>query len=318
MTLPLVIINPASAGGRTASEWPKMASDLRAHFGAFQVAFTKKAGDAARIALDEARQGRRFIIACGGDGTISETANGILESGCDTELGVLPSGTGGDFRRTLQMPTNASEAARALRRGRTIKIDVVRVNFTKDDKNTETRFLINVASMGMGGQVVARAKDDSWLSVGMSEAFPLGSKFVYAAAAAHAAVTFERTDVLIEIDGRLPAARRLRIANLCVANARYFGGGMKIAPDAKLNDGQFDVVAIGDLSAFEIFTNAYRLYLGAHLGMERVSHTRASRFSVRPVDKQLRVPLEIDGELVGHLPAAFEILPRALKIRAAI
>ena len=169
----------------------------------------------------------------------------------------------------------------------------------------------------MGGQVVERAKDDSWLPAGMSEAFPLGSKFVYAAAAAREAVMFERADVMIEIDRRLPA-RRLRIANLCVANARYFGGGMKIAPDAKLNDGQFDVVAIGDLSAFEIFTNAHRLYLGAHLGMERVGHTRASRFSVRPIDEQLRVPLEIDGELVGHLPAGFEILPRALKIRAAI
>ena len=317
MTLPLVIINPASAGGRTASVWPKMASDLRTHFGAFQVAFTKQVGDASRIALDEARQGRRFIIACGGDGTISETANGILESGCETELGVLPSGTGGDFRRTLQMPTNASEAARALRRGRTIEIDVVRVDFTKDDKDAETRFLINVASMGMGGQVVERAKDDSWLSAGMSEAFPLGSKFVYAAAAAHAAFTFERTDLLIEIDGRLPA-RRLRIANLCVANARYFGAGMKIAPDAKLNDCLFDVVAIGDLSALQIFTNAHKLYLGAHLGIQRVSHTRATRLTVRPIDERARVPLEIDGELTGRLPATFEILPRALKIRFPI
>ncbi|HEX9917563.1 MAG TPA: acylglycerol kinase family protein, partial [Pyrinomonadaceae bacterium] len=98
-SLPLVIVNPASAGGATGRAWPRLASDLRAHFGAFNCTFTERAGDAAVIARREARAGRNLIIACGGDGTISEVANGILESGADAELGMLPSGTGGDFRR---------------------------------------------------------------------------------------------------------------------------------------------------------------------------------------------------------------------------
>src|SRR5215212_10001788 len=102
--LPLVIVNPKSASGSTENRWAQIASDLRAHFGAFQVAFTKKQGDGILLAKRGAERGRKFIIACGGDGTINEVANGILESGADIELGVLPSGTGGDFRRTLGMP----------------------------------------------------------------------------------------------------------------------------------------------------------------------------------------------------------------------
>src|ERR1041384_751122 len=117
MSLPLVIINPTSASGATGAQWPRLASVLRAHFGAFACAFTESAGDGRRIAAREAQAGRRFIIACGGDGTISEVANGILESGADAELGVLPRGTGGDFRRSLEMPTRAADAAGAVRRG---------------------------------------------------------------------------------------------------------------------------------------------------------------------------------------------------------
>src|SRR2546423_4900622 len=99
--LPLIIVNPASARGATGEAWPATASELRRHFGPFNVAFTRRGGEAALIAEREAREGRRFIIATGGDGTINEVANGILRAGADAdaELGVLPSGTGGDFRR---------------------------------------------------------------------------------------------------------------------------------------------------------------------------------------------------------------------------
>src|SRR5216117_1933795 len=114
MTLPLVIVNPASADGATRENWPKIASDLRAHFGAFTVAFTEAAGHARVLAADAAKNGARLIIACGGDGTISEVANGIIESGKESELAILPGGTGSDFRRTLRVPANIAGAARAI------------------------------------------------------------------------------------------------------------------------------------------------------------------------------------------------------------
>src|SRR5688572_14270118 len=107
--LPLVIVNPKSASGATQNRWAETASDFRAHFGAFQVAFTKKQGDGNLLAKRAIEAGRNFIVACGGDGTINEVANGILETGSDCELGILPSGTGGDFRRTLEIPSGTRE-----------------------------------------------------------------------------------------------------------------------------------------------------------------------------------------------------------------
>src|SRR5919199_566442 len=133
MSLPLVIVNPSSASGSTGEAWPRLASDLRSEFGSFQTAFTKDRGDASSLAGDAARKGTSFIIACGGDGTISEVANGILSSGKDAELGILPSGTGGDFRRSLEIPSQTRAAARILREGRARRIDVGRISFVDHD-----------------------------------------------------------------------------------------------------------------------------------------------------------------------------------------
>ncbi|MDX6290917.1 MAG: hypothetical protein QOH42_2716, partial [Blastocatellia bacterium] len=149
MTLPLVIVNPASADGATREVWPKFASDLRTHFGPFTVVFTEGVGHGRGLAAEAAQQGAKLIIACGGDGTISEVANGILDANKETELGILPGGTGSDFRRSLHMPTNTAAAARALRDGRTRLIDVARVAFINDGGERETRFFVNVASFGM-------------------------------------------------------------------------------------------------------------------------------------------------------------------------
>jgi diacylglycerol kinase (ATP) len=312
-TLPLVIINPASAGGATGDAWPSIASDLRAHFGAYRCAFTKSAGDATLFAEREAKAGRKLIIACGGDGTISQVANGILQSGADAELGILPSGTGGDFRRTLKIPTNVREAARALREGRARRLDVGRVEFVNQDGETETRYFLNVASFGMGGAVVERVKDGgaSWLPANSSRF--LGGRVAFAAAALQTALTFEKPTVELKLDEGRPFS--LVVVNLCVANARYFGGGMKIAPEAKLDDGLLDVVAVGDLSTLDILVNTYRIYLGTHLGLRQVRHAHAKRITARGTDASLPVTLEVDGELAGRLPTTFEVVPRALRVR---
>jgi YegS/Rv2252/BmrU family lipid kinase len=308
-TLPLVIVNPASAGGATADAWPSLAADLRTHFGPFAVAFTQAAGDAASIAEREAEAGR-LLVACGGDGTINEVANGILRSGAGAELGVLPSGTGGDFRRTLGVPERGPDAARALRLGRARPIDAGRVTYAVEGGGEESRYFVNVASFGMGGDVIRRVKGGRGLPAGAARL--LGGKLSFAAAALQSAFAFEQPAVRVSVDGGREV--RLTVANFCVANARYFGGGMKVAPGALLDDGLFDIVSIGEMGAHTILANSYRLYLGTHLGMRQVGHARARRVEARPAGHEA-IKLEVDGELVGRLPAVFELLPAALRVR---
>ncbi|MCA1640515.1 MAG: hypothetical protein LC785_00735, partial [Acidobacteria bacterium] len=208
------------------------------------------------------------------------------------------------------------EAARALREGRTVRIDAGRVEFEGEAGGREARHFVNVASCGMGGEVIRRVKEADATSLAARGANLVGGRASYALASAQAALSFENPRLRLSLDGG--RERQLVAANLCVANARYFGGGMKVAPDAKLTDGLFDVVAIGDLGALSIFTNAHRLYLGTHLGMSQVHHALARKIAVSPADDggEAKVLLEVDGELVGRLPATFEILPAALRLRA--
>ena len=294
----VVIVNPSSAGGSTGESWPQIASDLRSHFGSFRAVFTKHRGDAAALAREAARKGAKLIIACGGDGTVSEVANGILSSGKDAELGIMPSGTGGDFRRTLEIPSRSRDAARVLRIGSSVRIDVGRVSYTDQNGGNATRYFVGVASCGMSTKVIERVKSDD---------------VSFVSALLKTAMRNAPVRLVVQLDDS--HERHLVVSNLCIANARYFGGGMKIAPDAKLTDGKFDVISIGDLSAMKIFTSAPRIYTGSHLSMPEVSHALARKITVRASDRNTEVALEVDGELPGKLPATFQIIPKALRVR---
>jgi diacylglycerol kinase (ATP) len=313
MTLPLVIINPTSAGGATKERWPQIASDLRSQFGAFSIAYTDGHGAGVRLASEAALKGTRFIIACGGDGTISEVANGILLSGKDVELGVLPSGTGGDFKRTLEIPSDARGASRILRHGRTRRIDVGRISYTDHSGQEVTRYFLGVASCGMSTRVIERVKNGGpdWLPTNTPKW--LAGRVSFGASMLQTAMRTRPTRLVVQIDDS--AIYHLNVATLCVANARYFGGGMKIAPKARLTDGQFDVVSVGDLSSLKIVTSAPRVYLGSHLSMPEVSHILAKRVSIKPAGSDESVALEIDGELLGRLPAMVQLIPEALRVR---
>jgi YegS/Rv2252/BmrU family lipid kinase len=313
MTLPLVIVNPESAGGATNDSWPGIASDLRTHFGAFTPKFTSHPGHAIELATAAAREGAKLIIACGGDGTISEVANGILVSGKDAELGLLPSGTGGDFRKTLGIPRRARDAAEILRTGHTRQIDVGRVTFNAASGAQESRYFLGVASLGMTADVIQRVKEGGpdWLP--LKGPRWLSGRVSFGVSMLQTALRTEATQVVVQVDEQVE--QHLTVVALCIANARYFGGGMKIAPDAKLNDGRFDVVSVGNLGPLKMFTNAPRLYFGAHLGMQDVGHTQAVKLSVRAAATGEAIDIEVDGELPGQLPATFQIVPGALRVR---
>ena len=310
-SLPLVIVNPKSASGATRDKWSQTASDVRAHFGPFSVAFTKGPGDGIDLAQRAAESGRRFIIACGGDGTINEVANGILRSGADAEIGVLPSGTGGDFRRTIGMPQTNREAAAALRDGETRMMDVGKVTFLDLQGKSAERYFVNVSSFGLAASIIKRVKSSSifdWLPVES-----VRGRANFAASTLRGIVGIEPVLIRVQIDNR--DEETLQTINFCIANARYFGGGMMIAPEARINDGLLDVINIGDIKTAKILLNGYSLYRGSHTKLEEVKSTVARRIRVDALDPSLEILLETDGELPGKLPATYEVVPDALRVR---
>ncbi|HXJ18908.1 MAG TPA: diacylglycerol kinase family protein [Polyangia bacterium] len=303
---PLVIINPRSGRGLTEARWARLRPELTDGLGELDSAFTTGPRDAAAIARREAEAGRRLIIAMGGDGTVSEVADGILSAGAGarTELGMIPRGTGGDFRRTLELPHDIAEAGRRIRAGTARAIDAGRVTYRGHDGQTETRHFVNVASFGFSSAVARRANSSSKR---------LGGRIAFLTATVGTLFSYDNTDVWISVDGGAPERRRVLLAAL--GNGRFFGGGMKICPEAALDDGVFDLITVGDFSRTEVLTNVGRLFSGTHLELEEVQSTRVRRLQAEPVEPDAQIPVELDGETPGHLPATFEILPQALRVR---
>ena len=306
-----MIVNPKSAAGSTRDNWSGTAADIRAHFGPFAVAFTKSQGDAVDIAERAANAGRSFIIACGGDGTINEVANGILRSGKDVELGILPSGTGGDFRRTLGMPLGHREASAALRTGETRTIDVGKVTFRTFEDEETSRYFLNVSSFGLASSIIKRVKSAKvfdWLPIAA-----VRGRANFAFSTLQEVLDLDPLNIRVRMDDG--EERTVQTINFCVANARYFGGGMMIAPEAKLTDGFLDIVNIGDIGTAKILINAHTLYRGTHHQLKEVHGTLAGKIEVSSADPSVEIRLETDGELPGKLPAVYEVVPNALRVR---
>lgn len=310
-TLPLIIVNPKSASGSTREKWSLTASELRSHFGPFSVAFTKSQGDGIAVAERAARAGRTFIIACGGDGTINEVANGIILSGTNAELGILPSGTGGDFRRAIGLPLSNRDAAIALRDGTTETMDVGKVTFLANNGKTVSRFFLNISSVGLAASVITRVKSAKvfdWVPID-----GLRGKANFAISALQEVIDLEPVTVRVKVDDG--DETQLQTICLCVANSRFFGGGMMIAPEAKVNDGYLDLVNVGDMTTAKILMNSLSLYRGTHLSLNEVQSKRIRSIEVRAANAEDNILIETDGELPGTLPAKFEIVPNAIRIR---
>jgi diacylglycerol kinase (ATP) len=232
-------------------------------------------------------------VVVGGDGTLNEVVNGVAGSGA--ELAVLPSGTGQDFGKTHGIPGGFDDAVAVARDGRPVAIDLGRVAFDGGE-----RWFANVASTGMSGAVARRAN-------GMTKAFGGRATFYYALTREF--VAWRNTEVTVRVDG---AERRGKMHDVIVANGRWHGGGMKLAPEAEPDDGLFDVVLIGDASKLDFVTTSPKLYSGKYLSHPKVEALRGAAVEV---DAAEPLPVELDGESVGTTPARFELLPRALKVR---
>src|SRR5437764_404386 len=242
--------------------------------------------------------GAQRVVAAGGDGTLNEVVNGVAER--DVDLATIPLGTGMDFGRTYGIPTKFDDAVRVALTGETRTVDAGRVRYRTWAGEDAERWFANVGSVGMSGAVAQRAN-------GMSKA--LGGKATFFYALTRVFLEWENTEVTVRLDG---GERRGRMHDVVVANGVWHGGGMKLAPDARPDDGVFDVVLIGDVGKADFVTTAPKLYKGRHLGHPKVEVLRTARVAV---DSPEHLPIELEGEQVGTTPATFEVVRGALRVR---
>jgi YegS/Rv2252/BmrU family lipid kinase len=306
----VVVVNPRSAGGRTEKDWPRLREVIHEAFGPFEHQFTSEPGHGTRLAREALRGGADLVVAMGGDGTINEVVNGFFD-GDDkiapgAALGVLPAGTGGDFRKTIGASKEIEQAAAQLKAASTRPIDIGKLTFVAHDGSTEKRYFINIASFGISGLV------DQYVN---KSGKTLGGTMTFALATLRAGMKYKNAPVRLTLDGTPP--REGKIYNVAVANGRYFGGGMKVAPDAALDDGWFDVITMADFGFGDLLFRGLDIYSGKHLKNPKVSVHRARRVEAVPMEDGAEVLLDVDGEQPGRLPATFELVAGGLRLRAA-
>jgi YegS/Rv2252/BmrU family lipid kinase len=229
---------------------------------------------------------------------LNEVVNGIAEH--DVDLATIPLGTGMDFVRTYSIPTKFEDAVRVALDGAPRTIDAGRVRYRTWAGADAERWFANVGSVGMSGAVAQRAN-------GMSKA--LGGKVTFFYALTRVFLEWQNTEVTVTLDD---GEHRGRMHDVIVANGVWHGGGMMLAPDARPDDGLFDVVFIGDIGKVDFLTTAPKIYKGKHVAHPKVNVARSARVEV---DAAEHLPIEVEGEQIGTTPATFEVVPGALRLR---
>ena len=302
-----VVVNPTSADGEVGERWDEVSEMLRARFGTFGWRMTERQGHATALTTQALDEGYDTIITMGGDGTINETVNGFFRDGKaileGATLGLLPMGTGGDFKRTLGLSGDLDEAATCIRRGYALPADVGRLTFVNHEGEPDQRYFINIASCGISGLVDKMVNESSKV---------LGGKLTFMLTTLRAWQEYEAPTLELAIDDDINA--RVSVVSVAVANGRFFGGGMKIAPGAQLDDGYLDIVIIRKMDLRQLVPIAYRVYEGRLFESPAVSHLQAKKITATPVDPNEVVLLDVDGEAPGRLPATFEVMEGAIRI----
>jgi YegS/Rv2252/BmrU family lipid kinase len=307
-----IVVNPHSAAGRTGREWRALERRLAEAYPAMCVAFTRGRGHATALVSGALREGHHEIVAVGGDGTINEAVNGFFDAegsiSPDAVLAVVSSGTGGDFVRGLVSDGKALGAAERLKHAPARAIDVGRVACLSRDGLPRTRYFANMGSFGLSGTIAGAVNRDFLARL-------VGGRLAFAFHGALGLLAYRGRAVRLIVDARFDEI--VPIVTVAIANGTSFGGGMTIAPNAKPEDGLFDVVIIRHTSRKEMLEGLKLVYSGEHLSHPAVRVVRGRKVVAAPVaETQGRaVPVETDGEAIGRLPATFEILPRALNVR---
>jgi len=294
-----VIVNPAAGAYSTRRKWPRISQWLRKVGVLFDHVFTEEMGHAIELAGTAVSDGYRRIVAVGGDGTVNEVVNGVLASGSsEVAVGVISTGTGSDFIRSVGIPRDYNTACACLTGQHSLQIDIGVVEYQSQGQ-TKRRFFVNAAGVGFDASVVAA-----------TERFPkyMGGTIPYLAGLLGCLFSYQNKLVKLCLEDVVEARRVLAVV---VANGGYVGGGMHVAPLAKVDDGLLDIVTINDIGKFELLKELPRVYKGTHLSHPKVSMARTKHITIESPETVL---VHADGELLGTCPASFWLMPVALNI----
>ena len=299
---PMVLIcNSRSGRGGVAKALPEVIEHLQKRELEYELRYTEGPGHATELAREALKAGGRFVVAVGGDGTIHEVVNGMIEKDeaivPEAVLGVVAAGSGSDFIKTFGIPPKPGYAVSHLDGPNSFPIDIGKVTYTEDGREV-VRYFPNIAEAGLGAEVVYKASRlPRWLGPTMYLfAFWLTMRKHKAA------------NVVVDLVDRTYEGK---MNNLVVANGQFFGGGMKIAPKAAPTDGLLDV-QIEHARKREAIAIMPKVFKGQHLPHPDIEEAKRVRCSITS-DRPLRI--EADGEVLGYTPARFELLRDAINLK---
>jgi diacylglycerol kinase (ATP) len=295
------VVNPVAGNGATERRWPEIAHRAAAYGLSGEALLTEHPAHAAALAERAAEDGAGLIVVVGGDGTVNEVVNGLVRARrADVDLALLPQGTGDDFARTFEIPSDL-EGALAAATGTTVRaVDIGRATFRGWDGAETERYFANFAGAGISGAIARR---------GAATSRRLGARLAYFWATVAVFVRWQAAEVRVQIDGE---DREGRMYEVLVANGAYAAGGMWVAPNALVDDGLFEAVLIKDVTKPEFVATFPKIYRGKHVGHPKVEILRGSTVAV---DADTPLPVVLDGEQPGTTPIRFEVVPHALRLR---
>lgn len=309
---PLLIVNPRSAGGKTGETFEAMRAPIERAIGEVEVARTERSRHATEIAKDAALAGRAIVIALGGDGTIHEVVNGLMQAKAEgasaTRLGIIGQGTGGDFRKTLGLEHRLDRYAEVIAAGKTTEIDVGRFTCGTEEGGKLSAYFVNILSVGIGGLVDRYVATSSRMLGGTVAYFAASLRGLVESAIGHLACTIHL--------GSVKREQEIATRSMAICNGRFFGSGMEVAPMAKLDDGRFEVVDFGAASRLRFATVSSKVYSGEHINHPDVSHFACDKLEMELLNREAldKFLLDVDGEPLGRMPLAIELMPRALHV----
>lgn len=293
----LFVVNPAAGHGRGAARWESARALAAPVWGRVEVRVTERPGHGRELARAAAAAGVGVVVAVGGDGTLGEVVDGVLAAGSAACAATFPAGSGCDFARHAGVPRDPAAWARAMRSARPRRLDAARAEFVGRDGARRERHFLNVAALGLAGEVAVGVER-------RGKAF--GGTLTYLIEGLRAIAAAKARRLRLVVDG-VPEDGDFHM--VAVANTSTIGGGMKLVPDADAEDGLLDLLTVGDLPRATLLRLMPSIYSGGHLGAEGVTLRRARRVEVLGDGDW---PLNIDGDLDGRAPAVFEVLPKAV------